>query len=210
MSILSENIKYLRNKAGITQQELAEMVNYHSPSAVQKWESGIAEPRLGTLRMLANIFNVLSDDMDRIDLRRRDEENIFNFPNITPLPQTKTIPIIGTIACGTPILAEQNYEGFTESPVKNADFCLICKGDSMINAGIHDGDLVYIKEVPEVENGKIAAVLIDGEATLKRVYRFPDRLLLQPANPSYPDQIYTEINDIKILGLAVAFTSYIK
>ncbi len=210
MTILSENIKYLRNKKGVTQQELAEKVNYASPSAVQKWESGIAEPRFGTLRRLATYFNVLSDDLANIDMRRRDAEDIHNIPNVVELPETTRIPIIGTIACGTPVLAEQNFQGFTEAPVKNADFALICKGESMINAGIHDGDIVYIKKVSEVENGKIAAVLIDNEATLKRVYRFPDRLLLQPANPAYPDQVYTEVNDVRILGLAVAYTAYIK
>lgn len=210
MSILAENIKYCRERKGMTQEELAKHFHLSSYKIVQKWEHDITNPRAITIAELAKLFGETMHDLYTRSIKELDVERANRPENIVDVPETIRIPIIGTIACGTPILAEQNYEGFTESPVKNVDFCLICKGDSMINAGIHDGDLVYIKKVPEVENGKIAAVQIDGEATLKRVYRFPDRLLLQPANPAYPDQVYTSENDIQILGLAVAFTSYIR
>lgn len=211
MSILSDNIKYLRNKTGVTQEHLAEKVHYSSPSAVQKWESGAAEPRFGTLRLLASFFGVSTDDLAYIDLRRRDEENILNIRNVEKMPEMKFVPIIGTIACGDPITADQNIESYAAVPNNiRCDFILRCKGDSMTGARIYDGDMVYIHAQPEVENGQIAAVLIDGEATLKRVYVFSDHLILRPENPAYKDLVFDNRNDVRILGLAVAFTGTLK
>ena len=93
----------------------------------------------------------------------------------------------------------------------NADFCLTAKGDSMINARIQDGDIVFIKEMPMVDNGEIAAVIIDDEATLKRVYYYPEKnkLVLQAENPKYEPWVYVneELNEIRILGKAVYFMS---
>lgn len=121
--------------------------------------------------------------------------------------------IIGTIACGTPILAEQNIECDVDIPEHiHADFALRCKGDSMINARIYDGDIVYIRSQPEVENGEIAAVEIDGEGTLKRVYMFPDQVVLQAENPRYEPRVYKgeQLADLRILGKAVGFTAQIQ
>ena len=130
--------------------------------------------------------------------------------NIIPMPEMRKIPLVGTIACGTPILADQNIEEYVSIP-KNiaADFALTCKGDSMINARIFDGDVVYIRQQQTVENGEIAAVLIDNEATLKRVQLFDDHIILQPENPMYKPLVFwgEEMNTVRILGKAVAFTS---
>lgn len=130
--------------------------------------------------------------------------------NLIPLPQTRPVPLLGTIACGEPILAEQNVEAYVNvnSDIA-ADFALKCKGDSMINARIFDGDIVYIRSQPDVDDGEIAAVLIDSEATLKRVRKLPNKLILSPCNPMYDDLIYTaeQLNSVRILGKAVAFTS---
>lgn len=132
-------------------------------------------------------------------------------PGIEPAPATRAVPLLGTIACGEPILAEENIQEFVQVPNNiKCDFTLRCKGDSMTGARIYDGDLVYIHAQPEVENGQIAAVLIDGEATLKRVYSFADHLILRPENPAYKDLVYDNRNDVRILGLAVAFTGMIK
>lgn len=211
MSILAENIKYLRNKLGVTQERLAEEVNYNSPSTVQKWESGAAEPRFGTLRLIASFFGVSTDDLAYIDLRRRDEESPTSIPNIEKVPNMKYVPIIGTIACGDPITAEQNIESYAAVPDNiKCDFVLRCKGDSMTGARIYDGDLVYIHAQPEVENGQIAAVQIDGDVTLKRVYAFSDHLILRAENPVFPDLIYDDRNEIRILGRAFAFSGKIK
>lgn len=132
-------------------------------------------------------------------------------PGIEPAPATRSVPLLGTIACGEPILAEENIQDLVQVPSNiKCDFVLRCKGDSMTGARIYDGDIVYIRQQPEVENGQIAAVLIDGEATLKRVYVFADHLILRPENPAYKELVFDNRNDVRILGLAVAFTGMIK
>ena len=92
-----------------------------------------------------------------------------------------------------------------------ADFALRCHGDSMIGVHIHDGDIVYIRQQPDVNNGSIAAVCIENSATLKRVYKYPDKLVLSPANPQYEPLVYTgdELSQVRILGKAVGFISLI-
>ena len=125
----------------------------------------------------------------------------------------KEIPIIGRIACGSPILAEENFDGFVNLPVTvKADFALTCKGDSMITARIFDGDIVFIRQQPDVDDGDIAAVLIGDETTLKKVKHYPNRLVLSPCNPMYNDIIFRdeELNDVRILGKAVWFLSEVR
>lgn len=132
---------------------------------------------------------------------------------IIPMPEMRKIPLIGSIACGAPILAEEHIEEYIDIPRHiNADFALTCKGDSMINARVFDGDVVYIRQQDTVNNGEIAAVLIDGEATLKRVQLFQDHISLEPENPQYRPLVYwgEEMNTVRILGKAVAFTSTIR
>ena len=134
--------------------------------------------------------------------------------NIVPLPKMKKAPLLGAIACGEPILAEENIEGFLAMPDNvDADFCLRCKGDSMINARIFDGDIVYIRQQPQVEDGEIAAVMIgDDEATLKRVHLFSDHIVLEPENPQYRAKSFwdADMGNVRILGKAVAFISTVR
>ena len=121
------------------------------------------------------------------------------------------VPLVGEIACGVPILAEQNIERYVDMPEGcRADFALLCHGDSMINVGIQDGDIVYIRQQPTVENGQIAAVLIDNEATLKHVYLSGNTLVLQPANINYAPMTFSgeALNDVRIEGLVVGFTHW--
>lgn len=133
--------------------------------------------------------------------------------NILLLPKTNKIPLLGAIACGEPIYKEENEWIPLPDNIK-ADFCLRCEGDSMINARIHDGDIVFIQSTPVVNNGCIAAVSIDNEATLKRVYYYPEKgkLILSPENPKYEPFVYVgeELNSVRILGKAVAFISLVK
>lgn len=132
--------------------------------------------------------------------------------NLLPLKKIRRIPILGRIPCGLPILAEQNFEGSVMLPEDvNADFVLKCQGDSMIDANIQDGDLVFIEESPVVENGEIAAVVIGEEATLKKVYYQNDTITLLPANSAYAPMVYhkEEINNIRICGKAVAVLRHI-
>ena len=127
------------------------------------------------------------------------------------VPAMRRVPRIGEIACGEPILAEQNFDGYDAVPdFVNCDFTLVCKGDSMTGARICDGDIVCIKQQPEVENGQIAAVQIgEDSATLKRIRYLPGGVALWPENPAYAPMIFTgeDVSKIRILGLATHFIS---
>ena len=133
-------------------------------------------------------------------------------PGFMPLPKMRKVPLIGAIACGDPITAIQNREGDVNAPVDmRCDFALKCQGESMIGAGIHDWDVVYIRIQPEVENGEIAAVRIGEEATLKRVYLHNDYIELRPENPAFESIIRRreEMNDVQIEGKAVGWMHWI-
>lgn len=197
-----DRIKQLRLQNNMTLEELGQRVGV-GKSTVRKWETGaIANMRRDKIAKLAEALGTTVMDIMGIDTP--------NVSNILPVPAVSSIPLLGTIACGDPILTQENIEGEVDLPEHiRADFALRCKGDSMINARIYDGDIVYIRQQPTVEDGQIAAVLIGDEATLKRVRLFPDHIVLQPENPQYRPLVYWEddMNSIRILGLAVAFTS---
>lgn len=126
-------------------------------------------------------------------------------PGFLPMPEMTQVPLIGSIACGTPILAEQNIEQIVSVPTAwHATFTLMCKGDSM-SPRIQDGDLVAVRSQPEVENGEIAAVRIGEEATLKHVYKYPNYIELRPENPEFASiiKIGAEMADVVIEGKAV-------
>lgn len=216
MGKFGERLRSLRTDKGLSQMELSKQLKI-SKSSINMYERGDREPGIEMLERIADYFNV---DMDYL-LGKSDFTSKYDWlhsskglpANTMPVPQTRTVPLLGTIACGDPILAEQNIEGFLAMPEKvNADFCLRCKGDSMINARIFDGDIVYIRQQDTVENGEIAAVLIDGEATLKRVRLFDDHIALEPENPQYRPIVLwgAEMNDVRVLGKAVAFMSIVR
>lgn len=174
---------------------------------ISNYKKGKYEPKQKRTQVIANVLNVSIDWLMGADVPME------KIDNIIPLNKARRIPIIGEIACGEPILAQENWEDLILLPNNiSADFALKCKGDSMINARINDGDVVYIKQQDQVDNGEIAAVLIDNEATLKRVYIYNDKLVLQPENVKYSPLVYLkeEMNNIRILGKAVGFTSIIK
>lgn len=138
---------------------------------------------------------------------------LYVFDNVTEKPKHQKIPVVGTIACGKPILAEENITEYVNGIYADqCTFALICRGDSMINARIFDGDIVYIREQPDVENGEIAAVRIDNEATLKRVYKYENRVELRAENPLYPPLNFEgeELERVSIIGKAVSFHSYVR
>ena len=142
------------------------------------------------------------------------ESESLTYENLTPIT-TKKLPILGEIACGEPIYASEDRESYISMGSDiDADFCLLAHGDSMIGARIYDGDMVFIKAQDAVDNGEIAAVVISDEATLKRVYFYPEegKLILSPENPRYAPLVYVkeELNSIKILGKAVAFQSVVR
>lgn len=197
-------IKKLRTEHGYSQEELGSMLGVQR-AAVQKWERGtVKNLKRETIKKLSEIFNVPTSSFI--------EDDYLSYNNIISFPKMNRIPLVGTIACGTPILATENIDGEVTVPEDiNADFALRCKGDSMIDARIHNGDIVYIRQQPTVENGEIAAVLIDDEATLKRVYISENTLTLVACNSKYQPFVYTgeQLDQIRILGKAVGFTSII-
>lgn len=197
-------IKKLRIERKLSQEELGSMLGVQR-AAVQKWESGtVKNLKRDTIKKLSEIFGVPTSSF--ID------EDYLSYNNIVSFPKMNRIPLVGTIACGTPILATENLDGEVTVPEDiNADFALRCKGDSMIDARINNGDIVYIRQQPTVENGEIAAVLIDEEATLKRVYISDNTITLVACNSKYQPFVYTgeQLDQIRILGKAVGFTSTI-
>jgi repressor LexA len=202
------NLKKLREQRGFNMKEIAIKLGIPYTTYVG-YEKGEREPNSDVLIKIANYYNTSVDFI----LGVTTTQDIFSIPNIIPIPKTKNVPLLGTIACGEPILAEENIENYVTVDMKaNVDFALKCKGDSMINARIFDGDIVYIHSQPDVENGEIAAVLIDNEATLKKVHKYTNKLVLSPCNPMYDDLVYTEeqLNDIRILGKAVIFVSTVR
>lgn len=205
-------IKNRREELGMTQDELAVRTGYKSRSSINKIEKGGNDIPRSKINMFAKALDVpqtffLINDSPDITL----EDLYEKYENINPI-RMKRFPLLGEIACGKPIFADEDKESFIMADMDiAADFCLKAKGDSMINARIYDGDIVFIREMPMVDNGDIAAVIIDDEATLKKVYYYPEksRLVLYPENPAYEPFIFTgeELNSIRILGKAVYFMS---
>lgn len=199
-AVFAKNLTKLLASRNITQYELASMMGV-AASSVSAWCTGEKMPRMDKIEWIANYFNIRKSDLL--------EESILS-GNIKPLPPMRKIPLIGTIACGEPILAEENISDYVDIPGHiRADFALICKGDSMINSGIRDGDIVYIRQQETVENGQIAAVIIDDEeATLKRFFMVDGHISLNAENPDYAPIMFfgEESKEIRILGLAVAYT----
>lgn len=206
---IKDILKNRRTELGLTQLDVANAVGV-SEATVSRWESGdIANMKRSRIASLASVLK-----MSPSIIMGWNEKHEAHMPsNIIPMPAMRKVPLVGSIACGTPILAEENLDGTVEAPDHvRADFALRCKGDSMINARIFDGDIVYIRQQESVEHGEIAAVLIGDEATLKRVYIYDDCISLEAENPQYKPMVYRgeEMNNIRILGKAVAFTSVIR
>ncbi len=205
-------LKELRKELSMTQEEISQKLGI-TRGAYANIENGRREPDLNTLNTLAIIYNTSVDYLiGRTDATTSSTAAVVTTIPGAFIPQFKKIPLVGNIACGQPIFAEENIEGYVDCEANvHASFALRCKGDSMINARINDGDLVFIHEQPSVETGEIAAVLIGEEATLKRVYINPDNITLLAENPRYAPLVYANenMNSIKILGKAVAFLSYL-
>lgn len=211
---MCERIRQRRLELGLSQEELAQRLGYKDRSTIARIESGQNDLNQTKIAAFARAldtttFWLMGDDTDAATA---------SFPpNVFPMPALRRVPRLGAIACGEPILAEQNIEEYDTIPAwVHCDFTLACKGDSMINARIYDGDLVCIKEQPTAESGQIAAVLINGEfesdATLKRVRYIPGGVALWPENPAYEPLIFTgeDVNRIRIIGVATHFISAVR
>lgn len=237
MANFSTRLKELRKEKDLSQQELANIIKI-SKSSVNMYERGEREPGFETMESFADFFNVDMDYlMGRQDIKRAIDVtgklgqgksnhlsvqspmtflvdtsgSMSGLPSeAIPFTPSKTfpIPIVGYINCGAPLFAEDNIEGYIETPIEDITsdeiyFWLRAKGDSMINAGIHEGDLLLIRQQNDVDSGDIAVVAVNGdEATLKRVVKKENALVLQPENPAHETKIFVgnEINEVQIRG----------
>ena len=203
--MLNRKLKELRKAKGLTLEDVAKALST-SKQTIHRYENGvISNIPHDKIRRLAEVLDVSPSELMGWT------EDIPTFDNIIPLAK-KRLPIIGNIACGEPIYAEEEHESYVAADSSiDASFCLRARGDSMIGARIYDGDIVFIRKQDMVDNGDIAAVIINDEATLKRVYYYPeeDKIILSPENPKYAPLVYIkhELEYIKILGKAVAFQS---
>ena len=206
MSDMSEKIKSLRELHGLTLEQVGNAVGV-GKSTVRKWETGqIANMRRDKIASLAKVLRTTPGYLMGWEPCPSESATQPTIPDgFQPLPDMVQVPLVGRIACGEPITAEENIEDIVSVPsVWHADFTLHCEGESMMPR-IHDGDLVAIRKQPAVENGEVAAVRIDGEATLKHVYLYPTYIELRPENPAFESiiRIGEDMNTVKIEGKAV-------
>lgn len=213
MSSLGERIKSQREYLGLTQEALAEKLGYKNKTSITKIENGTNDIPQSKVVEFAKALDTTVAYLT--GWAENESSNLA--PNIISMPHTKKVPLLGTIACGEPILATENIEAYVDMDSDvHADFALRCQGDSMINARIMDGDIVFIRKQDKVENGEIAAVLMDdcleSQATLKRIYISDDKIRLCAENPNYKDIIFFEddMNKVRIIGKAIAFLSTVK
>lgn len=216
MSTIGSRIRNRREELGLSQYELGKRLGYKSRSSINKIELDQRNLTQSKIKAIAEALETTPayimgwDEPDQ----KLDKENLKFFDNLFPI-ETKKFPLIGNIACGKPILADEQFEAYIEAGANiKADFCLRAKGDSMIGARIYDGDIVFIRKQEMVDDGEIAAVLIDDEATLKRVYYDQESNVIQlfAENPQYKTMRFAgeELDHIRILGKAVALQTDIK
>ena len=190
---IGERIRQARENAGFSQVMLADRINV-SKQSLYKYETGV-------------ITNIPSDKIEAIAAATHTTPAFLMGWEEKP----RRFPILGAVACGEPILMECDFDLYVEKDIK-ADFVLRAKGDSMKDARILDGDLVFVKSQPTVENGQIDVVAVDDSATLKRFYKYGDLIVLRACNPDFPDIEIKESDNkrVAVLGLAVAFQSLVK
>lgn len=194
----------LRNK--LSQEDVAKAIG-STKQAIYKYESGIVTNiPTDKIAKMADIFGVTPAYL--MGWEEPPTLNLQLFTHARPIKK-KLLPMLGNVACGEPIFAEESHESYVDANTDmDADFCLTAKGDSMINARIFDGDILFVKSQQSVENGEIAVVLIEDEATVKRVYydKENNTIILAPENPLYKPMRYegAELDRIRILGKVVS------
>jgi repressor LexA len=192
-SDIGKRISVLRRERGFTQDQLAEM-SLVSRISLARYESGAIEPGALALSRIADALNVTTDEI------------LCRTEKLPPFVQIvkSSVPIVGEIACGTPITAEQNIEGYADLPDgTRADFALKVRGDSMSPTFEH-GDLVLIRQTVDFTNGQIVAIGVEGEAVLKHVYKQGEQITCVSENPAYAPQVYNA-EDVTVYGLAVGY-----
>ncbi|MGI6751118.1 MAG: transcriptional repressor LexA [Anaerovoracaceae bacterium] len=189
MGNFGNTLRFLRLDRQMTQDELSSKLGI-SKSTISMYENGRREPDFEILEAIADFFNV---DMNRLLGK-------ITIHPLSPIHYKKQIPILGRISAGMPLLAVEHIEGYEDVDDENIDYGLIVKGNSMINARICEGDVVYVVQDTEIRNGDIVIALINGEdATIKRFYKYNDMVVLKPENPTMKEQHYKP-DEVKLLG----------
>lgn len=200
-------LREIRESSGLDQKQFAELFSIEQ-STYNRYENG------GIKKMPYDFIDAICEKFGINPAWVLGFKKVDKYTNPVSSEKTKRLPILGNIAAGIPILAQEDLLGYDFVPENfNADFCLKVKGDSMVNVRILDGDTVYIRQQPDVENGEIAAVLIDGEAaTLKRVYKLDGSIILRAENHNYSDIIFSkkDMKEVQILGKAIFFKSEVR
>jgi repressor LexA len=215
MATIAERMRAAMDQRGISQ---ADIVNHTGigKSSISTYLTGEYEPKQRNLHKIAEALDVDPGWLMGLDVPMK--QNVQNSPAESTLPynllpiRRKRIPLLGTIAAGVPIFADEDLE--TDIAVDydvKCDFALKVTGDSMVNARIQDGDIVFIRDQPDVNDSEIAAVIVDDSATLKRVYHIPGGVMLASENPKYAPMMFTQENStsVRIIGKVVAFQSYV-
>lgn len=205
-TVFSKNLNRLMNEKGISQTDIIRDLKINK-STISTWCNGSRLPRMDKVQMIADYLGVYKSDLieDKSQINNHNYDNLYNIAKIK-------LPLLGKVACGEPIFADEDRESYIMVGTDmKADFCLKCQGDSMINARIYDGDIVFVRKQDIVNNGEIAVVIIDDEATLKRFYYYKEQnlVILKPENPKYEDIVLSgdKLNEVKVLGKAIAFQS---
>lgn len=199
--VMAQNIQRQMDDRGLTRNDFCNILSVPY-TTLTDWVTAKKYPRIDKIEQMANYFGINKADLV--------EEHVDKaYSNIYPV-EKKKVPMLGEIACGTPIYCNEDRESYVmvgaDLPV---DFCLVCRGDSMIDARVYDGDIVFVQKDAYISDGDIVVAVIEDEATLKRIYRQPGKLTLAPANFKYAPVTFVggEIDDIHILGKAIAFQS---
>lgn len=202
--IMAKNILKYMERDGKSRHDVCRDLNI-SYTTFTDWVKGKTYPRIDKIEMLADYFHITKADLV-------EDQPIPSFPNITPITR-KSFPLFDGIAAGQPRLMPDGVTLYVDATVEiQADYVIKVHGDSMIGARINDGDFVFVRQQPEVENGEIAAVAIGDEATLKRFYKYGDMVVLRGENPEFKEMTFTgpELERVRILGKAVAFQSDVR
>lgn len=213
MSILYERIKMRREQLNMSQEELAEKLGYKSRSSINKIEKRKSDIPQSKIISFAKALGVSEswlmgheylDDLPTINGGViKDKTYIADAlmgSKLEKVQYKKSIPVLGRISAGLPILAVENIEGYENVEDMSLDYALIVKGDSMNGARIYEGDLVYVTREVDYENGDIVIALINGnDATIKRFYQYNNEVILRPENPTIKEQRYA-LEEVQLLG----------
>ena len=203
---VGSRIRHLRKQQKLTQEQLAQKTGYTSRSSINKIEKGLVDLPQSKISEIAEALETTPAYL--MGWEENDDFALLQLFAARPV-KTKRLPMLGNVACGEPIFTNEEYDSFVDADEDlHADFCLKAQGDSMINARIFDGDTLFVRSQPSVDNGEIAVILIDDDATVKRVFydRENNVLTLMPENPTHRPMRYTgeTLDHIKILGKVVS------